>query len=263
VSPAGAECGAEAGQSTGTFEGGARGEGSAREGGEVPQGGVEALEQRRAVAGEPGTGCDRGELGDGLKIAGVVVIRKAECAGELAVVADDEVADEGGVEVFGDEAEGARGVAGNGHGKYGRQNMFRPLDRDRDENGRRRPPEKGRDQTDWVGSADLGTEEELAAVDAAVAGTGDDGGARRGSDDGGGARVVAVAVGEEDALERQVDGLEGGEDGGRAIGEAGVDQGSAPGGEGDEKDVGAAGSVEPPDAGDDEFGRALVHRCGW
>lgn len=261
------EAAAEAREADGPFERGARGEWAAGESGEGAEGGVEAFEHGDAMAREADRRGNGGEFGDGLEVAGVVVVGPAEGAGEFASVADDEVADESGPRGFDDEAKRPWRVTGDGDGADAGEDVGLAVDGEGDEDRRGATEEECGDKAHGVAAADAGAEHEVTVAEAAVPGAGDDGRAGCGGDGCGGPGVVAVAVGEQDGLEGTAEGSDGLEDGRRAIGEPGIDEGEASGWEEGEEDVGAAGAVEPPDAGDDFFGWGGSHRLavsgGW
>lgn len=147
---------AESGEVSGALDGGAWREGTARECCECAQGGIEAGGEGRAVTGESSGRCDGGEFGDGAKVAGVVVVRPGEGAGEFAVVADDEVADETGAEVFGDEAEGTGCVARRGDGADSGEDDGLAVDGDCDRYRLGAGEQARTDESQGVGAADSG-----------------------------------------------------------------------------------------------------------
>jgi len=136
---------------------------------------------------------------------------------------------------------------------------FGLCDGDGDGHGSRSAAERCTDAAEGMGPADAGSQLRAAIDGPAIACTGDDRCAGGGCDGSSSARVVAVAMGQEDAFERAAEVGDGGEDGRSAIGEAGIDQGEAAGGKVDEEDVGAAGAAEPADTGDDVVGEGSGH----
>jgi len=104
MSPPAGQLAAEARHADNALTGGADAHRTAGKRGKGAKRITEAVHDGGTVSRETGPGCDCPELAQRIEVLVIVVVGHAHRARELAVVADDEVADEGGIEPLDDEA---------------------------------------------------------------------------------------------------------------------------------------------------------------
>lgn len=247
---------AEAGHAEGAFGEGLRTERAAWQGSQLPEGGAKAAHHRLSMARKAELRSDGRELADGIEVLLVIVVGEAHGASELAAMADDEVADEGGSQAIDHKAAGARGVARDGDGPDAGQDLGLMVDGEvnRDICAVGAVHAAGEEAGD-VGAANGGVEERLSIADEAIAAADIQPGASGRADCRGGAGVIAVPMGEEDGGEAATVGVDPGEDGASTRGEAGIDQRELAVIGLHQVDVGPAGAVEPPESWCEQVGQ--------